>query len=464
MVLSMERWVGKVAVVTGASSGIGAAIAERLVKEGLQVAALARREDRLAELAKKLSGEKGKLSPIKTDVSNEEEILKAFKWIKENLGPIHILINNAGVGLPNTNAIDGDTELWKKVFGVNVFGLCIATKEAIRDMKANGVDGHIIHVNSILGHQVLNFPGAGIYPSTKYAVTALAEILRMELGREKLKIKITSLSPGLVDTEILEVSKFTENPVYKIIKEEKRILDAEDIAESVVYVLSTPPHVQVAALARRKDRLEELQKKVSNQKGKLHPVVTDISKEEDILTAFKWIKENLGPVHILVNNAGIFPYNQPLCDGDAEAWRKTFEVNVLGLSIATREAVRDMRANNVDGHIIHINSVMGHQVYNYENLSVYPATKFAVRALAETLRLELLSMKSKIKITNISPGLVDTEIITSEARQNPVFKTIMEERLILDSEDIADGVVYALSTPPHVQVQQLTIRPVIEPF
>lgn len=139
-------------------------------------------------------------------------------------------------------------------------------------------------------------------------------------------------------------------------------------------------------------------KKLSDKKGKLHPVKTDITKEEDILNAFKWVKENLGPIHILVNNAGV-TVASTLSDGDTEIWRNIFNVNVLGLSIATREAIRDMKANNVDGHIIHINSVAGHQVTGFPKLNVYPASKHAVTALAETLRLELLNAKSKIKIT-----------------------------------------------------------------
>ncbi|XP_023311594.1 farnesol dehydrogenase-like [Anoplophora glabripennis] len=161
----------------------------------------------------------------------------------------------------------------------------------------------------------------------------------------------------------------------------------------------------VAALDRRKDRLEALASKLSDKKGKIYPVKTDVTKEEDILNAFKWIKENLGPVHILVNDAGILGHTK-LADGDTEIWRNSLDVNVLGLSIATREAVRDMRANKVDGHIIHINSILGHQVLDFTGMNVYPACKFAVTALAETLRLELLNSKSKIKITVIFYRLI----------------------------------------------------------
>lgn len=124
MVLSMDRWRGKVAVVTGASAGIGAAISQKLVHEGLQVVGLDRRHETVKELSKKLikEGARGKLYVYKADVTQEEELLRAFKWIKENLGTIHILINNAGV-IQITNLIEGNTEKWRKVFDTNVLGL-----------------------------------------------------------------------------------------------------------------------------------------------------------------------------------------------------------------------------------------------------------------------------------------------------------------------------------------------------
>ncbi|KAJ8943907.1 hypothetical protein NQ318_019515 [Aromia moschata] len=245
MVLSMDRWIGKVAVVTGASSGIGVAIAEQLVEHGLKVVALARRKVRMDVLAVKLIGKKGKLYPIKTDITKEEDILNAFQWIKENLGPVHILVNNAGAGTPST-LIDGDTETWKTILQVNVMGLCMATREAIKDMKANNVDGHIIHINSILGHQVWPLPTLSVYPASKFAVTALAETLRLELNSLKSKIKITNLSPGAVDTEMVP-SEFK-----KLIRGDPNlILEPDQIADGVIYALSTPSHVQIQELTIR---------------------------------------------------------------------------------------------------------------------------------------------------------------------------------------------------------------------
>lgn len=151
-------------------------------------------------------------------------------------------------------------------------------------------------------------------------------------------------------------------------------------------------------MARRSERVEILSKKPEGRKGKLYALATDVSKEDDILNAFQWTSENVGPVHILVNAAGIH-FRDRLVDGPTDHWRKTFEVNVIGLCIATREAIQIMKKFNIDGHIIHINSIGGHKVVNMPNMDVYPATKFGVTALTETLRMELASLNSKIRVT-----------------------------------------------------------------
>ncbi|XP_018325342.1 farnesol dehydrogenase [Agrilus planipennis] len=243
----MERWVGKVAIVTGASAGIGAAIAEALVKKGLIVAGFARRKERIEELAKKLqnANAKGKLHAVKVDMSKENEIIEGFNWVKKNLGPIHILINNAGFAKDNT-LIDGDTQKWRDIFDVNVVGLSIATREAVKDMRANNVDGHIIHINSTAGHRIPSLPSVNVYPASKYAVRALSETLRHEFIQNNLKIKITNLSPGYVKTEFLEASGIKVDPNIPLAKMQGLV--AEDLANSVLYVLGTPPHVQIQQL------------------------------------------------------------------------------------------------------------------------------------------------------------------------------------------------------------------------
>ncbi|XP_018565970.1 farnesol dehydrogenase-like [Anoplophora glabripennis] len=246
MVLSMDRWIGKVAIVTGAGAGMGAAICKALVENGLQVVGLDKREEKIDELSQKLTGKKGKLHPVRADLTKEKDILEAFKWVKDNLGPVHILVNNAGV-IKLGSLSEGDTESWKQMLDVNVLGLCIATREAIKSMKENSVDGHIIHINSIAGHKVYNVPCLNIYPATKFAVTALTESLRLELNSVESKIKITSVSPGATETEILEPSNEHRNDP-QLLKAFKTLLQAEDVADAVTYVLSTPPHVQIHEL------------------------------------------------------------------------------------------------------------------------------------------------------------------------------------------------------------------------
>ena len=128
---------------------------------------------------------------MKVDVTQEEDILKGFKWVAENVGPVHILINNAGV-LQHTNLTSGDTSKWKKVFDTNVLGVCIATREAVKIMKANKIDGHIVNINSICGHRVpYTFPDANVFPASKYALRAVTETLQQELQSLGLKIKVS---------------------------------------------------------------------------------------------------------------------------------------------------------------------------------------------------------------------------------------------------------------------------------
>lgn len=151
-------------------------------------------------------------------------------------------------------------------------------------------------------------------------------------------------------------------------------------------------------LARRKEKIEELSEKLKTAKGKLYAVRADITVESSIIDAFKWTQDNVGPVSILINNAGI---SQPttLIGGNSEMWRKILDTNVVGLSIATREAVDQMLANKIDGHIVHVNSILGHYVAHIPQVNIYPASKFAVSALTETLRQEFAAIDSNIKIT-----------------------------------------------------------------
>lgn len=146
--------------------------------------------ENMKQMSNELSNSPGKLFPFHTDISKESEIIKTFTWIEENLGPIHILINNAAI-IKQTTLIEGSTKIFKDVFDVNVIGLCVATREAVKSMRKNRIDGHIIHMNSIGGHRVTSVANANVYYATKHSVTALTETLRQELISIGSKIKIT---------------------------------------------------------------------------------------------------------------------------------------------------------------------------------------------------------------------------------------------------------------------------------
>ncbi|KAL5290647.1 DHRS11.2 family protein [Megaselia abdita] len=241
----MERWNNRVAVITGASSGIGASLAENLVKHGLIVVALARRIDRVEHIKSKLSpNEQGRFHVKFCDVSNEASVSEVFSWICSTLGGVDVLINNAGVHKDGFLATM-DLKDIQTVVNTNLMGVVYCTQAAVKSMRERNFDGHIFLINSVLGHNVkrLGDTVANIYPATKFGLTAINEILRQEFNILKSKIKITSISPGLVDTEM-------PDPVFLSMMKDS-LLKAQDITDGILYALGTPPHVQVHELTLR---------------------------------------------------------------------------------------------------------------------------------------------------------------------------------------------------------------------
>lgn len=181
----MEKWNGKIAVVTGASVGIGAEIVKDLAKSGITVVGLARRPEKIEEFAKELGTTKGKIFAHKCDVSDRESIKQAFKWIEDNFKFVNILINNAGIGNNTTifteSLADEHADKLDNVINTNFNGLIHVTRHAFDLMKKSDDYGLIVNVNSIVGH-ITPFPLEGkaisnVYPGTKHAVTATSEIM-----------------------------------------------------------------------------------------------------------------------------------------------------------------------------------------------------------------------------------------------------------------------------------------------
>lgn len=193
----MERWQNCVAVVTGASSGIGAAIVKDLInlKENLTVVGLARRKERMDEYAAQLSdGQKSRFHSIKCDISCKESVDEAFDWIIEKLGRVDILVNNAGIfKMGQLSTID--VSIPQQVLQTNVMGVFYCTQRAFASMKERNFDGHVVIVNSNLGHKIPSSgdqaPFMNMYGPSKYAVTAMTELYRQEFKGLGTKIKIT---------------------------------------------------------------------------------------------------------------------------------------------------------------------------------------------------------------------------------------------------------------------------------
>jgi len=237
--VSLDRWQGRVALVTGASSGIGRAVSVGLAEAGMKVAVAARREDRLLELREEVGG--GELLVHPTDLRDEASIDGLFARIRDQWGGVDVLVNGAGLGHLAPLAT-GETQQWRDMLEVNVLALCICTREAVQDMRVRGDDGHVIHISSMSGYRVA--PGGGVYAATKHAVRALTEALRGELRELRSGIRVTSISPGFVETEFAARYHRSEEAARETYGRYP-VLQVDDIARSVAYVLAQPPHVQV---------------------------------------------------------------------------------------------------------------------------------------------------------------------------------------------------------------------------
>uniref|UniRef100_A0A3F2YSS1 Dehydrogenase n=1 Tax=Anopheles arabiensis TaxID=7173 RepID=A0A3F2YSS1_ANOAR len=236
----MDQWVGKVAVVTGASSGIGAATAKALVRAGMIVVGLARRVERIEALRNELPANvSGQLHAIRCDVMREEDILAAYAQIERQFGGVDVQINSAGIAHHTVRILQpNNTQPLRDIVHTDLLGLTLCSREAYLSMQKRSVDGHIVHLNSITGHSIPPLNTLNIYPAVKHGVTALTETMRQELRFAGSKVKVTSISPGLTRTPINPNSDTYTGP----------ILEPEDIADAILYALGTPPRVQIHEL------------------------------------------------------------------------------------------------------------------------------------------------------------------------------------------------------------------------
>ncbi|MFW5950645.1 MAG: SDR family NAD(P)-dependent oxidoreductase [Gemmatimonadota bacterium] len=235
----MNRIQGKLALITGASSGIGEACARRFAAEGADVALWARREERLRQLADDLGREHGVAVHVRqVDVRDRGAVRSAVDGLLETAGPPHILVNNAGLAAGFDPVQEGDFEDWDRMLDTNVKGLLNVTRMLLPAMIE--VDrGHIINIGSTAGHQV--YPKGNVYNASKFAVTALTEAINLDVVGTSLKV--SSVDPGFVETEFSVVRFHGDEERADGVYQGFDPLTGDDVADAVAYMANLPPHV-----------------------------------------------------------------------------------------------------------------------------------------------------------------------------------------------------------------------------
>ena len=226
------------AVVTGASSGIGAATARRLVREGFDVVAGARRTDRLAALHDELGDA---LRPLPLDVTSAESVAAFAAEIPEAT----VLVNNAGGALGMDPVAEASPEDWQAMYEVNVVGVLRVTQALLPVLVASG-RGHVVVMGSTAGRIV--YEGGGGYTAAKHGAAALAETLRLELSGQP--VRVTEIAPGMVRTDEFAVKRFRGDAerAAKVYAGVDEPLTADDIADCVAWCVTRPPHVDIDLL------------------------------------------------------------------------------------------------------------------------------------------------------------------------------------------------------------------------
>ncbi|MET7418912.1 SDR family oxidoreductase [Dactylosporangium sp. NPDC005555] len=235
---------GRVAVVTGATSGIGAATAQRLAEGGAAVALVGRRESRLKDLAAQIGGN---ALPVAADVGDRDAMRAAAATVRAAFGRVDLVVANAGVMLAAPFEA-ADTAEWDEMIATNVTGLLYTGRAFIDDLLAAAADGKpadLVHVGSIGGHTV--FPNYGVYTATKAAVAHLTRNLRAELGPRGVRVK--NVEPGFVLTELGDGMRDTgQRDQLAQWRDSLEVLTPSDIADAIVYATAAPRRVNLAEL------------------------------------------------------------------------------------------------------------------------------------------------------------------------------------------------------------------------
>lgn len=236
---------GQVAIVTGASSGIGQAIAEQLLARGVHVALAARRVERLDALAERLRGDgHGETLTVRCDVREPEQVKALIQQTLDRWGRLDTLVANAGFGYRKA-LVESDEQRWKSMIDTNVYGLLLTLKYGVPPLLERG-SGNVIVLSSVAGRVFT--PGGSAYCATKAAATAIADSLRQEVGPKG--VRVTSIEPGVVISEFQEVAEYAPEIVPNMLKGAEPLYPI-DIARTVVAVLEMPAHVGLGEIVVR---------------------------------------------------------------------------------------------------------------------------------------------------------------------------------------------------------------------
>jgi len=235
-----ENLNGRTAVITGAASGIGAATALALAASGVRVALLARRADRVTELADKITADGGQAVGIATDVTSQESVDAAVEAVHAALGRVDLLVNNAGVMIPRNVTDDDAPAEWQRMVDTNFLGLLRVTKAFTQDLR-DAEHADLVNISSIGAH--VTIPEYDVYTATKAAVTHLSANLRATFG--PLGVRVTNIEPGMVETELGDRITGAQKEFLDGFREQVGALAAEDVADFVAYVTSRPARVNL---------------------------------------------------------------------------------------------------------------------------------------------------------------------------------------------------------------------------
>jgi NADP-dependent 3-hydroxy acid dehydrogenase YdfG len=237
---------GRVALVTGASSGIGVATARTLAAAGADVAIAARRQGRLDALARDLEKSGVKVLVLAADLLREDENRRIVAATEAHFSRLDILVNNAGVML--LSPVDGaNSDDWRRMLELNVLAPMVSSQAALPGMRARG-DGHIVNISSTAG-RIAN-PNVSGYSASKFGIVAFSESLRREVYKDK--IRVTVIEPGIVETELREhIPHAGTKQAIDALAASVRQLQPEDVANAVLYCVSQPAHVNVNEILMR---------------------------------------------------------------------------------------------------------------------------------------------------------------------------------------------------------------------